>query len=60
MFIGTDNSAGDMYVGRSSDMLNWKIRPGVWATGRPGYFDHLGLAAGPPPQKLSNGHYLYL
>ena len=42
----------------STDMLHWELK-GPWQGGRPGRWDAHGLAAGPPPMKLSDGNIVY-
>ena len=60
-FIGTSDAAGSLFVSESTDMLNWHTNTTAWQQGRPfDTWDWRGLAAGPPPVRLSDGNYLYL
>ena len=59
-FIGTVNTAGALYSATSTDLINWTTNDTAWQRGRPGHFDHNGIAAGPQAERLSDGNYLYL
>jgi hypothetical protein len=59
-FVGNVNTAGTLYSATSSDMVHWELNHTAFQRGRPGYFDHNGIAAGPQAEQLSDGSYLYL
>lgn len=64
-FITTDDDAGALLVATAphDDPLTWTTQSKPWASGRPGAFDHYGLASGPSLSshyRLSDGNYLYL
>ena len=59
-FVAIAGDAGPMYVGTSGDLIHWNVSDTIWQQGRKGCFDHNGLAAGPPAERLSDGNYLLL
>ena len=46
-FIGNVNTAGSLFSATSADLLTWTLNHTAFARGRPGYFDHNGIAVGP-------------
>ena len=63
-FVCNSNNADTIFVTESHDGLNWTIPQDpsrrILMKGRPGCWDEKGVAAGPQPQKLSSGDYLYI
>ena len=66
-FVGNSDTANTILLATSSDGLTWTEPvdkrtgdPVVFMAGRPGCWDEKGVAAGPQPEKLSNGDYLYV
>jgi predicted GH43/DUF377 family glycosyl hydrolase len=59
-FIGNRDTAGSLYSATSADLITWHVNHTAFQGGRPGYFDHGGIAAGPQVERLSDGSYLML
>ena len=66
-FVGNSNTADTILLATSADGLSWTSptdkhtgEPVVFMAGREGCWDEKGVAAGPQPERLSNGDYLYV
>ena len=63
-FISDSNTANALLLAESADGLEWhppaNASKNIFMTGRPGCWDAAGVAAGPQPERLSNGDYLYV
>ena len=63
-FVSDSNTANVLLLAESSDGLHWSppANPSrrVFMAGRPGCWDVNGVAAGPQPERLSSGDYLYV
>jgi predicted GH43/DUF377 family glycosyl hydrolase len=63
-FVGNSNTAAAILLAESADGLVWappaNASRRVFMEGRPGCWDEPGVAAGPQPERLSSGDYLYI
>ena len=63
-FVGNSNTAAALLLAESTDGLSWKLTPNktrrVFMGGREMCWDAGGVAAGPQPERLSTGDYLYI
>ena len=61
-FVGNSDTANTILLAQSSDGLHWREpnRSLPFMAGRPGCWDAAGVAAGPQPERLSTGDYLYI
>ena len=56
--LATSDTSAALRYATSTDMVTWTDR-GFFQRGRPGMWDAHGMAAGPPPQQLTTGDYVY-
>ena len=59
-FVGNSNTANAILLATSQDGLKWQQENQTFMSNRPGCWDAKGVAAGPQPERLSNGDYLYI
>eukprot|EP01052_Picozoa_sp_SAG31_P035446 SAG31_NODE_4279_length_3383_cov_4.832521_3_plen_110_part_00 len=59
-FVGNSNTANAILLARSDDGVKWTQENKSFMSNRPGCWDAKGVAAGPQPERLSNGDYLYV
>lgn len=63
-FVCNSNTADTIFLAESDDGITWSepADPArkVFMTGRPDCWDSSGVAAGPQPERLSTGDYLYI
>ena len=60
-FVGNSNTANAILLASSEDGVRWtEHRNQSFMSNRPGCWDEKGVAAGPQPERLSNGDYLYI
>jgi predicted GH43/DUF377 family glycosyl hydrolase len=63
-FVSDSNTANVLLLAESADGLHWKPpandSKAVFMAGRPDCWDSQGVAAGPQPERLSSGDYLYV
>ena len=59
-FVGNSNTANAILLATSQDGLKWSQENKTFMSNRPGCWDEKGVAAGPQPERLSNGDYLYV
>ena len=63
-FVANSNTADKIFIAESNNGIQWKIpddpKRRVLMEGRPGCWDSVGVAAGPQPERLSSGDYLYI
>lgn len=59
-FVCNSNTAAQLLLAESDDGVTWRDAHRIFMQGRPGCWDEKGVAAGPQPERLSNGDYLYV
>eukprot|EP00051_Salpingoeca_urceolata_P021901 m.349980 g.349980 ORF g.349980 m.349980 type:complete len:405 (+) comp19885_c0_seq3:512-1726(+) len=63
-FIGNSNTADAILLAESDDGLTWKepekVSDRTFMEKRPGCWDHVGIAPGGQPMRLSNGNFLFI
>jgi predicted GH43/DUF377 family glycosyl hydrolase len=59
-FVGNSNTANAILLASSQDGVKWTQENQSFMSNRPGCWDEKGVAAGPQPERLSNGDYLYI
>lgn len=65
-FVGNSNTANAILLAESHNAIDWRLAgngtpaDAVWMGPRPGCWDAAGVAAGPQPERLSTGDYLYV
>jgi predicted GH43/DUF377 family glycosyl hydrolase len=63
-FVGNSNTADVLLLAESTDGLTWALPPNktrqTFMAGRPDCWDAGGVAAGPQPERLSSGDWLYI
>jgi predicted GH43/DUF377 family glycosyl hydrolase len=63
-FVGNSNTADALLLAHSTDGLSWQLEANkskmVFMAKRKDCWDAGGVAAGPQPEKLSNGDWLYI
>ena len=58
-FVSTYNCF-TISLAESADGREWTITDPTWMQGRPGCWDACGAIAGPQPERLSSGDYLFV
>eukprot|EP01060_Flectonema_neradi_P005292 TRINITY_DN13506_c0_g1_i1.p1 TRINITY_DN13506_c0_g1~~TRINITY_DN13506_c0_g1_i1.p1 ORF type:complete len:352 (+),score=76.35 TRINITY_DN13506_c0_g1_i1:46-1101(+) len=59
LFATDDGLAGSLEIGTSRDLLHWTMTGRHLLVGRPGMWDEAGVAAGPSPERLEDGNYVF-
>ncbi len=59
-FVGNSNTANAILLASSEDGVTWTEHNQSFMSNRQGCWDEKGVAAGPQPERLSNGDYLYI
>ena len=63
-FVGNSDTAAAILLAESDDGVTWALPANAsrrtFMEGRPGCWDAPGVAAGPQPERLSTGDYLYI
>ena len=59
-FVSDSNTAGALLIATSETGFEWNLTNQTLLAGRPGYWDAPGVGAGPQPQRLSTGDWLYV
>ena len=62
-FVGDSDTANAINLATSQDGYAWALNTtskAPWMAGRPGMWDASGVAAGPQPERLSTGDYLFI
>ena len=59
LFATDDGLAGSLEIGVSLDLLHWTMTGKYVLVPRPGMWDAAGVAAGPSPERLEDGNYIF-